>query len=42
MGLIGVIFWGIVLRLVDYLCVKTTQEYVKIGYDTASTIFLVA
>ena len=39
MGLIGVIFWGIVLRLVDYLCVKTTQEYVKIGYDTASTIF---
>lgn len=39
MGLIGVIFWGIVLRLCGYACVKATQEYSKTGCDTASTIF---
>lgn len=39
MGLVGVIFWGIVLRLVGYICVRATQEYAKTGYDTASAIF---
>lgn len=39
MGIAGVIFWGIVLRLVGYICVQATQEYAKSGCDTVSTIF---
>lgn len=39
MGIVGVIFWDIILRLCGYLCLKATSEYSK-NYDGTAGVIL--